>query len=191
VSALTLLALSSCATAPASTDIAREAASSHTGAGAVACHGAYLSDVYTGVPQGATPEAAAVAWAKSAVAPSGAPTDGWEAVDDRTLGSGDWIVRVVHVTSVGWLVDGLGCGRAPCHGAYVADVDTSVPGEPTPEAASVACAQSVVAPSGAPTDGWKATDDRTVQSGDWIVGVSRTIPGGWVVSGLGCGVTQS
>ena len=78
-----------------------------------------------------------------------------------------------------------------CHGAYLSDIDTSVPGEPTPEAAAVAWAQSEAAPSGAPTDGWKATDDRTVRSGDWIVGVSRTISGGWVVSGLGCGVTQS
>lgn len=191
VSALLLLALSSCATAPAPTGIVREAASSQTGPGPVVCHGAYLSDIDTSVPQGATPEAAAVAWAKSAVAPSGAPTDGWKAVDDRTLGSGDWIVRVVHVSSVGWLVDGLGCGAAPCHGAFVADVDTSVPGEPTPEAAAVAWASSGFAPSGAPTDGWKATDDRSARSGDWIVGVSRTIPGGWVLSGLGCGVTQS
>jgi len=80
---------------------------------------------------------------------------------------------------------------APCHGAYVADVDTSVPGEPTPEAAAVAWAKSVNAPSGAPTDGWKAVDERTARSGDWNAGVSRTIPGGWVVSGLGCGVTRS
>ena len=191
VSALVLFAFSSCATAPASTEIVGEAATSHTGAGGVACHGAYLSDIDTAVPQGATPEAAAAAWAQSAVAPSGAPTAGWKAVDDLTLGSGGWIVRVVHVSSVGWRVDGLGCGAAPCHGAFVADVDTSVPGEPTPEAAAVAWARSGFAPAGAPPDGWKATDDRTVRSGDWIVGVSRTIPGGWVFSGLGCGVTQS
>lgn len=80
---------------------------------------------------------------------------------------------------------------APCHGAYVADVDTSVPGEPTPEAAAVAWAKSVIAPSGAPTHGWKAVDELTVRSGDWIAGVSTTIPGGWVVSGLGCGVPRS
>ena len=78
----------------------------------------------------------------------------------------------------------------PCHGAYVADVDTSVPGEPTPEAAAVAWAESVNAPSGAPTEGWKVVDEQTARSGDWIAGVSRTIPGGWVVSGLGCGVTR-
>ena len=80
---------------------------------------------------------------------------------------------------------------APCHGAYVADVDTSVPGEPTPEAAAVAWAKSLNAPSGAPTGGWKAGDEQTAGSGDWNAGVSRTIPGGWVVSGLGCGVTRS
>jgi hypothetical protein len=68
---------------------------------------------------------------------------------------------------------------ASCHGAYLADVDTSVPGEATPEAAAVAWAESVNAPPGAPTDGWKATDERkersrerTVRSGDWIVGLS-------------------
>lgn len=97
-----------------------------------------------------------------------------------------------------------GEGATPCHGAYVSDVDTSVPGmdisvpgETTPEAAAVAWSKSVVAPSGAPTDGWKATDERaersgerTVRSGDWIVGVSPTLPGGWVVSGLGCGAPQ-
>lgn len=75
----------------------------------------------------------------------------------------------------------------PCHGAYVADVDTSVPGEPTPEAAAIAWAKSVIAPTGAPTSGWKPTDELTLQSGNWIVGVTQTIPGGWVVSGLGCG----
>ncbi|MFF2243849.1 hypothetical protein ACFVTM_06670 [Arthrobacter sp. NPDC058130] len=78
-----------------------------------------------------------------------------------------------------------------CHGAYVADIDTSVPGEPTPIAAAVAWAKSVVAPSGAPIDGWKEVDQQTVRSGGWTVGVSRTNPGGWVVSGLGCGVSQS
>jgi hypothetical protein len=192
VTALILFALSSCATTPAaSTDTA-------PGKGAAPCHGAYLSDVDTSVPGEATPEAAAVAWSNSVLAPSGAPTEGWKAVDDRTLGSGDWIVRVVHISPDGWLVDGLGCGAAPCHGVHVADVDTSVPGEPTPEAAAVAWSNSVLAPSGAPTDGWKATDEReersgerTARSGDWIVGVSRTVPGGWVVSGLGCGVTRS
>jgi hypothetical protein len=77
---------------------------------------------------------------------------------------------------------------ASCHGAYLADVDTSVPGEATPEAAAVAWAKSVNAPPGAPTDGWKATDERkersrerTVRSGDWIVGLSSTVPVGWVV----------
>jgi hypothetical protein len=80
---------------------------------------------------------------------------------------------------------------APCHGAYVADVDTSIPGEPTPEAAATAWAKSVIAPSGAPTHGWKAVNELTVRSGDWIAGVSPTIPGGWVVSGLGCGVSRS
>jgi hypothetical protein len=86
---------------------------------------------------------------------------------------------------------------ASCHGAYLADVDTGVPGEATPEAAAVAWAKSVNAPPGAPTDGWQATDERkersrerTVRSGDWIVGRSSTAPVGWVVSGLGCGVTQ-
>lgn len=79
--------------------------------------------------------------------------------------------------------------RTPCYGAYVSDVDTSVPGEPTREAAAVAWAKSVVAPSGAPTVGWKATDELTAQSGDWIVGVSRTTSGGWIVSGLGCGAS--
>jgi hypothetical protein len=74
-----------------------------------------------------------------------------------------------------------------CHGAYVADVDTSVPGEATPETAAIAWSKSVAAPSGAPTSGWKATDELTQQSGDWIIGVSQTVPGGWVVSGLGCG----
>lgn len=77
-----------------------------------------------------------------------------------------------------------------CHGAYVADIDTSVPGDPTPEAAAAAWAKSVVAPAGAPTDEWKQADEQTVRSGDWIVGVSRTVPGGWVVSGLGCEVHQ-
>ena len=83
---------------------------------------------------------------------------------------------------------------AQCHGEFVADVDTSVPGEPTPEAAAVAWASSMQAPAGAPTDGWKATDaamqgsgDLTVSSGDWTVGLTRTIPGGWLVSGLRCG----
>lgn len=83
---------------------------------------------------------------------------------------------------------------APCHGAYAADVDTSVPGEPTPEAAAVAWSISALAPSGAPTVDWKATDgliertgERTVSSGDWTVGLSRTVPGGWLVSGLRCG----
>lgn len=83
---------------------------------------------------------------------------------------------------------------APCHGEFVADVDTSVPGEATPEAAAVAWASSRHAPSGAPTEGWKATDgamergdDLTVNSGDWTVGLTRTIPGGWLVSGLRCG----
>lgn len=83
---------------------------------------------------------------------------------------------------------------APCHGEFVADVDTSVPGEATPEAAAVAWAISARAPSGAPTGGWMATDeamersgDLTVNSGDWTVGLTRTIPGGWLVSGLRCG----
>ena len=83
---------------------------------------------------------------------------------------------------------------APCHGEFVADVDTSVPGEATPEAAAVAWASSGRAPSGAPTEGWKATDeamqrggDFTVNSGDWTVGLTRTVPGGWLVSGLRCG----
>jgi hypothetical protein len=161
VTALILFALSSCATKPASTDTAAAPASTAIAPdkGAAPCHGAYLSAVDTSVPGEATPEAAAVAWSKSALAPSGAPTDGWKAVDDRTRGSGDWIVRVVHVSPDGWLVDGLGCGSAPCHGAYVADVDTSVPGEPTPEAAAVAWAKSVAAPVGAPTDGWTAVDE--------------------------------
>lgn len=82
---------------------------------------------------------------------------------------------------------------APCHGAYVNDVDTrvpgvdtNVPGEPTPEAAAVAWAKSVLAPSGAPTEGWVAIDEQTARSGDWIVGVTRTVTGGWVVDGLGC-----
>jgi hypothetical protein len=198
VTALILFALSSCATKPASTDTAAPPASSVTAPGKSACHGAYLSDVDTSLPGEATPEAAAMAWSKSVLAPSGAPTDGWEAVDDRTLGSGDWIVRVVHVSPDSWHVDGLGCGTPPCHGAYVADVDTSVPGEPTPEAAALAWAKSGAAPSGAPTDGWKAVDDpeeqnglRKARSGDWLAGVSRTVPGGWIVSGLGCGVTRS
>lgn len=83
---------------------------------------------------------------------------------------------------------------APCHGEFVADVDTSVPGEATPEAAAVAWATSRGAPAGAPTGGWKAADeamehggDLTVNSGDWTVGLTRTIPGGWLVSGLRCG----
>jgi hypothetical protein len=82
---------------------------------------------------------------------------------------------------------------ARCHGEFVADVDTSVPGEATPEAAAVAWASSERAPSGAPTVGWKATDtaqssgDLTVNSGDWTLGLTRTVPGGWVVSGLRCG----
>lgn len=82
---------------------------------------------------------------------------------------------------------------APCHSAYVNDVDTrvpgvdtNVPGEPTPEAAAVAWAKSVLAPSGAPTVGWVAIDEQTARSGDWIVGVTRTVTGGWVVDGLGC-----
>ena len=200
VTALILFALSSCATKPASTDAAAAPASSLTApdTSAAPCHGAYLSDVDKSVPGEATPEAAAMAWSQSVLAPSGAPTDGWEAVDDRTLASGDWIVRVVHVSFDGWHVDGLGCGAAPCHGAYVADVNTSVPGEATPEAAAMAWSQSVLAPSGAPTDGWEAVDDREkwsglrkARSGDWIVGVTPTIPGGWVVSGLGCGVARS
>ena len=80
-----------------------------------------------------------------------------------------------------------------CHGSFVADVDTSVPGEATPEAAAVAWSKSksILTPSGAPHYGWKSTDEKTVQSGDWVVGVTRTISGGWVVSGLGCGVAQS
>ena len=86
-----------------------------------------------------------------------------------------------------------GQGLTPCHDPFVADVDTSVPGEATPEAAAVAWSKSksTFTPSGAPHDGWKSTDERTVRSGDWVVGVSRTISGGWVVSGLGCGVIQS
>lgn len=86
-----------------------------------------------------------------------------------------------------------GKDTVPCHGAYVNDADTripavdiNVPGEATPELAAVAWAKSVNAPSGAPTDGWKATDEHTVRSGDWIVGVTRTVTGSWVVSGLGC-----
>lgn len=65
------------------------------------------------------------------------------------------------------------------------------------EAAAVAWAKSVSAPSGAPTGGRKATDvqkerrgERTVRSGDRIVGLSSNVPGGWVVSGLGCGGAQ-
>lgn len=77
----------------------------------------------------------------------------------------------------------------PCHGAFVADVDTSVPGEPTPEGAALVWAKSVSAPSGAPTEGWNVVDEQMVRSSDWIVGVSPTITGGWVVSGLGCGVS--
>lgn len=101
--ALLLVVLSSCATAPASTD---------TAAGGVPapCHGAYVSDVDTRATGEATPGAAAVAWAKSVLAPSGAPPDGWKAVDERTLRSGDWIVGVARTVSGGWLVDGLGCG---------------------------------------------------------------------------------
>lgn len=193
---LFLFALSSCTTAPLPTETTSTAPVSTAttpGKETAPCHGAYLSEFDTSVPGEATPEAAAVAWSKSALAPSGAPTDGWTAIDDRTLGSGDWIVRVVHFSPDGWHVDGLGCGAAPCHGAYVADVDTrvpgvdiNIPGEPTPEAAAVAWAKSVIAPSGAPTDGWKAIDEQTVRSGDWIVGVTRTVTGGWVVSGLRC-----
>ena len=91
-----------------------------------------------------------------------------------------------------------GQNATPCHGPYVADIDTSVPGEATPEAAAVAWSRSILAPSGAPIDGWKTTaeqtdrsGERTVRSGDWVVGVSRTIPGGWVVSGLGCRTSPS
>ncbi len=200
VAALVMFALASCGTRPASTDTAAAPASGVVapGKGAAPCHGAYLSNVDTRLPGESTPEAAAVAWSKSVLAPSGAPTEGWDPIDDRTLGSGDWIVRVVHVSGDGWHVDGLGCGAAPCHGAYVADVDTSVPGEPTPEAAALAWAESGAAPAGAPTEGWKAVDDRDepgglpkARSGDWTVGVTPTIPGGWVVSGLGCEVTRS
>lgn len=84
-------------------------------------------------------------------------------------------------------------GHTPCHDPFVADIDTSVPGETTPEAAAVTWAQSKssLTPAGAPTMGWRSTDELTVQSGDWVVGVSQTISGGWVVSGLGCGATQS
>ncbi|MDQ0075720.1 hypothetical protein J2S97_000885 [Arthrobacter oryzae] len=58
--------------------------------------------------------------------------------------------------------------------------------------------RSMLTPSGAPTDGWKTIDERTersgertVRSGDWVVGVSRTLSGGWIVSGLGCRSSQS
>jgi hypothetical protein len=79
----------------------------------------------------------------------------------------------------------------PCHDPYVADIDTSVPGAATPvEAAAEWAAKYPSAPSGAPTAGWTRIDVQTVRSGDWIVGVSPTIPGGWVVSGLGCGDPQ-
>jgi hypothetical protein len=78
-----------------------------------------------------------------------------------------------------------------CHNPFVADVDTSVPGAATPvEAATEWAAKHPAAPSGAPTAGWTPIDAQTVRSGDWIVGVSPTIPGGWVVSGLGCGDPQ-
>lgn len=76
-----------------------------------------------------------------------------------------------------------------CHGPYVADVDTSVPGEATPEGAALAWSEtnSILRPSGAPQHGWKLVDDKTVRSGNWFVGVSRTLSGGWIVSGLSCG----
>ncbi len=92
-----------------------------------------------------------------------------------------------------------GQGATPCHDPYVADIDTSAPGEATPEAAAVAWSwsKSILTPSDAPNDGWKATDDwaeqsgeRTVRNGDWVVGVSRTVSGGWLVSGLGCGTAE-
>lgn len=79
----------------------------------------------------------------------------------------------------------------PCHGAYVADVDTSVPGEPTFGMAAEAWAKSAMAPSGAPSGGWDVVDGVTMRSGDWAVGLTQTVGGGWVVSGLGCGITQS
>ena len=78
-----------------------------------------------------------------------------------------------------------------CHDPFVADVDTSVPGAATPvEAAAEWAAEHPAAPSGAPTVGWTPVDAQTVRSGDWIVGVSPTISGGWVVSGLGCADPQ-
>lgn len=81
----------------------------------------------------------------------------------------------------------------PCHSPFVADVDTSVAGEATPEAAAMAWSKSKspFTPSGAPHGGWKSSHEQTVRSGDWVVGVSRTISGGWIVSGLGCGAAQS
>lgn len=92
---LCLFALSSCATTPMTADTAAAPVSTEVAPtkGAVPCHGAYLSKFDTSVPREATPEAAAVTWVKSALAPSGAPADGWTAVDDQTLKSGDWIVR--------------------------------------------------------------------------------------------------
>lgn len=78
-----------------------------------------------------------------------------------------------------------------CHGAYVADVDTNAPGEPTQEAAAAAWATSPIAPSGAPTDGWEEVDSQTLRSGDWSVGLNPTLSGGWLVSGLGCQSPQT
>jgi hypothetical protein len=83
----------------------------------------------------------------------------------------------------------------PCYGGFVADgdsgtdlvVNTNVEGAATPELAAEAWARSASAPEGAPTEGWKAQDDRQVVSGDWILAVTPTASGdGWVVSGQGC-----
>lgn len=80
----------------------------------------------------------------------------------------------------------------PCHHPYVADIDTRVAGQASPVDAAVAWAttQPTYAPAGAPRDGWEATKDGYVRSGDWFVGVTATESGGWTVSGLGCSLPQ-
>lgn len=78
----------------------------------------------------------------------------------------------------------------PCHGAFVADVDTDAKGEATMKRAAEAWAKSAQAPSGAPTTGWAEVDVNTLQRGDWTMGLTPTRSGGWIVSGLGCGADE-
>lgn len=82
-----------------------------------------------------------------------------------------------------------------CHSPYINDVasiarklrvDTSVDGEPTPVSAAEYWATSSSAPEGAPSTGWEEGEGNTVVSGSWVVGVTETDSGGWIVSGLGC-----